>query len=561
MSEAEHATRAPLWFPRPAFLEALAQHPSPHDAGEHVWELSEPWILAIGNLAEDPAALLAEVADWCALLDRHSLVDLECMESGTQVRWSNLPGVHPDPRECLFRLGALTGLLASGPGSEPPLIEHPHCLVRGDEDCLFTVGDLLPRVDPPHVRAFREASLLSASLQGWELMVRSLRRLSARHEPFPDVRELRGVRRFIEEIEDIVLILDPELRVLDANRAATRFLRMLRGELRGLSARDFLSVESFARLDRSLPGLFQKGAVSGLHLECRTRSGYAPIEVSLRVSDNHQTLVCIAHDISAHRRMEQELEARNRQLKEQNEQITDAARLQSEFLANVSHELTTPLTCIHGFAKLLRQDLEVEARGQPPRLGLEKRVEFLQLLEGESQRMSELIGSLLELSKIESGMVALDCSPLCLNGIAQDCARLLKPRFDEFDLRVRMDLDPALPKCLLDPDRMKQVMLNLLDNAAKFSPDGSEILIRTAAGDGHVRLGVRNPAPDLQASDLSRIFARFVQRDGSFSRQHGGVGLGLDLVRAIVELHGGRIWADLPLPGHVEFAMEVPIGH
>ena len=136
---------------------------------------------------------------------------------------------------------------------------------------------------------------------------------------------------------------------------------------------------------------------------------------------------------------------------------------------------------------------------------------------------------------------------------------VLKPRLDELAMRVDCQLEPGLPLAYLDPDRMKQVVLNLLENAIKFSPNGSEIGVRTQTGDGRIQLRVRNPSSELKEGDLNRIFARFVQRDGSFTRRHGGVGLGLDLVRAIVERHEGRVWGEFPVSGQVEFIAEIPL--
>ena len=136
---------------------------------------------------------------------------------------------------------------------------------------------------------------------------------------------------------------------------------------------------------------------------------------------------------------------------------------------------------------------------------------------------------------------------------------MLKPRLDEQAVHVDSDLEPDLPDTLMDPGRMKQVVLNLLENAIKFSPPSSPIQVRTRASEGVVQLAVRNASAELEEEDLTRIFARFVQRDGSFARQHGGVGLGLNLAKAIMELHGGTLWAELPEPGRVEFVAELPI--
>jgi len=521
-----------------------------------VWQLAEPWIGAVANLVDDPAVLLAELPDWAALLDRHSLVQLE-PGPATRARWNNVPQAPADARECLMRLGAVSGLLSYGTAAAPFEVHHAQCRARGDEDCVFVVENLEPSPDPVHAAMLREASLMAGRLGAQEVFVRRLRKFSARHAPFPDVREMRAVRRFMEEVEDIIMIFDRNLWLLDANRAALRFSGMTVNEMRGLSARDLMSADSFEVVQHSLPELFEKGALSGLQIQGRTRRGYVPLEVSARVAHNGESMVCIAHDITRHLHLEQELEVRNQQLLDQNKRISEAGLLKSEFLANVSHELTTPLTCIRGFAKLLRGDSEAELEGSEARLPLEKRAEFLQIVQEEAQRMGELIGGLLELSKIESGVVTLDRVRISLNTIVQESLMVLKPRLDELGLRVISQLAPALPLTYLDPDRMKQVVLNLLDNAIKFSPDGSEIEVRTQTADNVIQLCVRNPASELQGADLARIFGRFVQRDGSFTRKHGGVGLGLDLVRAIVEKHGGRVWGHFPVAGQVEFVAEV----
>jgi PAS domain S-box-containing protein len=557
VSDDERARRA-VWVQRSDWLEALARRENAYTSGERVWRVSEPWLAALAELAQDPSVILAELSSWARLLDRHSSVWLQVSGSDTEICWSNVPGFPPDSAECEFRLGALRALLRSCSGEETVSIAHVECAARGGERCRFEVLDWIACRDVRHERAFREASLLAADLEGHELVARRLQQLVQRPGPLPDVHEIAGVRRFMEELEDIILVLDRDLWVLDANRAALQFSGMTLSELRGQSAQDLLFDASWRAVREVLPRLFEVGALRGIQLDVRTRSGAATLEVSARVSANGDAIVCVARDVTERLRLERELAERNAQLREQNERIADADRLKSEFLANVSHELNTPLTSIRGFAKLLRADATAEGAGGS-RLAPAQRAEFLSLVERESARMTELIQGLLDLSNLEAGGVTLARAPVALSALVEECLQIMKPRLDDSGLEVERFAEPAVPTLSLDPDRMKQVVLNLFENAAKFSPRGARIRVSTRCADGAVELRVANACRELHAQDLGRIFERFVQRDGSYSRKFGGVGLGLNVVRAIVELHGGRVWAELPEPGRVEFIARLPL--
>ncbi|MFQ5697419.1 MAG: ATP-binding protein [Myxococcota bacterium] len=518
-----------------------------------LWEVCEPWLPAVSALAREPAALLAELPEWAALIDQHSTVELERAEGATRILWRNLPGIGADSRECAFRLGALASLL--GPEVE---VGHPSCRGRGDAECAFRVAGLFPRRDPRHARVLREVMLLSGSHQGREAVFRRLGELASASEPFPDIHGIRAVRRFMEELEDAILIFGRNLWVLDANRSAVALFGMSVEELRGCSARDLFSSASLASLKRALPELYRQGSLRGLVLEGRARERLVPLEVAGRVADGGGTLVFLARDIGEHLSLERELERRNLLLEESNEQIAQADRLKSEFLANVSHELTTPLTCIKGFSRLLHADVEREVSADAPRLDHGRRLEFLDIMGREAERVLRLIKGLLELSTLEAGGAALDRARVSVNTVVRECLLLMKPRLDERGLRAECRLDPTMPLALLDPNRIKQVVLNLLENAAKFAPAGETIRILTGSDRGRIRLVVENASSDLEEGDLQRIFDRFVQRDGTFSRQYGGVGLGLNLVRAIVELHGGSVSATLPAPDRVQLAVELP---
>ncbi|HTO07802.1 MAG TPA: ATP-binding protein [Myxococcota bacterium] len=552
----ERAQRS-LWVQRSDWLEALARRENAYTAGERLWRASEQWIAALAELAQDPSVILAELPLWARFLDRHSSVTVLPAGEDTQIFWANVPGFPPDAGECEFRLGALRALLAHCSGDEPVAVAHMECAARGGDHCRYEVLDWIPVRDKRHERALHEVSHLAADLEGREALQRRLSELALRSGPLPDVRTLGAVRRFLEEVEDIILVFDRNLDVLDANRAALRFAGMSLAELQGYSMQDFLSRESWDTVRELLPRLLDAGAMRGVQLDVHTRRGEATLELSARVAASGEAIVCIARDITGRLALERELASRNEQLRAQNERIADADRMKSEFLANVSHELTTPLTSIKGFAKLLRGDVAAELAGGA-RLAAEQRVEFLALVEREAARMTELIRGLLDLSNLEAGGVTLQRKRVALGAVVEECLQILKPRLDDAGLELECALDPDLPHAWLDPDRIKQVVLNLLENSAKFSRRGARIGVTTGVAEGAVELRVSNPARELEPRDLERIFARFVQRDGSYSRKYGGVGLGLNVVRALVELHGGRVWAELREPGRVEFVVRLP---
>jgi PAS domain S-box-containing protein len=522
-----------------------------------VWSVSEPWLLAFAELAQDPSVILAELPVWARLLDRHSSVEVRSRGRDTELVWSNAPGFPPAASECEFRLGALRALLSSCSGEEPVAVSHVECAAHAGDRCRFEVLDWIPCRDVRHERALREASLLATDLEGREALQRRLSDFASRHGPFPDVRELQGVRRFMEEVEDIIFVFDRELQILDANRAALHFAGMSLPELRGQSAQDFLSEPSWRAIHALLPRLFEVGAMRGIQLDARTRAGSATLEVSARVSANAESIVCIARDIdraaaarARARRAERAAAPAERAHRRRGPAEVGVPRQREPRAHDSAH--------LHQGLKLLRGDVAAEVAGGS-RLGAAQRAEFLSLVEGEAARMTELIRGLLELSNIGAGGVSLARRPVALAAVVHECLQILKPRFDEAGLSVDLALDPALPRAPLDPDRIKQVVLNLLENSLKFSPRGSRVRVSTQGDAEGVEVRVRNPCQELEQDDLERIFARFVQRDGSYSRKYGGVGLGLNLVRAIVELHGGRAWAELPFAGTVEFVARLPL--
>ena len=178
---------SPMWLPRAELLERLAALEDPRIAGRDVWQQAEAWVSALKELAQGPEVLLAEVADWTALLDRHSTVEFETRHGKVEITWENVHGHDPDAGECALRHGALESLLAHPSGNAE--VDHTECRARGDAHCVFTVADLTAEVSEPHARALREASVLSGALSGREHLFRRLARV-ADEASVPDLRSL-----------------------------------------------------------------------------------------------------------------------------------------------------------------------------------------------------------------------------------------------------------------------------------------------------------------------------------------------------------------------------------
>lgn len=208
-------------------------------------------------------------------------------------------------------------------------------------------------------------------------------------------------------------------------------------------------------------------------------------------------------------------------------------QMQVDLVANVSHELRTPLTAIKGLVETLRDgavdDTEVRDR-------------FLGTMEGETDRLIRLVKDLLILSRADSQALDLRRDALDLGHLAQAIVARIAPLAAERDITLRVEARPDTPLALADADRLEQVLLNLLDNAIKFSPSGGVVVVETSTGPGHMaQVQVRDQGIGIPAEILPRVGERFYRTDRARSRAEGGSGLGLAIARALVEAHGGHL--------------------
>ena len=228
----------------------------------------------------------------------------------------------------------------------------------------------------------------------------------------------------------------------------------------------------------------------------------------------------------------------------------EASRLKDEFLATVSHELRTPLTAIVGWLHLVRT-------GQMDAPSVER---ALETVERNARSQAQLINDLLDVSRVVTGKLHLDVQPVALAAVVDGAITSVRPAADAKRIGIRAALDPRLPNVQGDRDRLQQVFWNLLSNAVKFTPEGGRIDVTLRAADSSVQVEVRDTGQGISREFLPHVFDRFRQADQSTTRAHGGLGLGLAIVRHLVELHGGTVRAESGGVGRgASFAVTLPL--
>jgi signal transduction histidine kinase/CheY-like chemotaxis protein len=215
------------------------------------------------------------------------------------------------------------------------------------------------------------------------------------------------------------------------------------------------------------------------------------------------------------------------------------SEMKDEFLATLSHELRTPLNAIVGWSQVLRQGARDEADLQ----------RGLDVIERNARSQAQLIDDLLDMSRITSGKMRLDVQPLLPSTFIEAAVETVRPAADAKGIRLEKVLDPAAGPISGDSGRLQQVLWNLLSNAVKFTPRGGKVQILLERVNSHIELSVADTGAGIDAGFLPHLFERFRQADASTTRQSGGLGLGLSIVRHLVELHGGTVRVQSPGAG------------
>jgi signal transduction histidine kinase len=239
-----------------------------------------------------------------------------------------------------------------------------------------------------------------------------------------------------------------------------------------------------------------------------------------------------------------------REIEDKSRQLDVASQHKSEFLANMSHELRTPLNAIIGFSEVLAERMFGDIN--------EKQADYLNDILESGRHLLSLINDILDLSKIEAGRMELEPTEFSLPSAIDNSLTLVRERAHRHGITLGRDVGERLGVVCADERKVKQVLLNLLSNALKFTPEGGRIDVRAAVRDGVAEVSVTDTGIGIAPEDQSKLFDEFRQV-GTASKKVEGTGLGLAISRKFIELHGGRIWVESQVGTGSTFTFTLPL--
>jgi PAS domain S-box-containing protein len=360
-------------------------------------------------------------------------------------------------------------------------------------------------------------------------------------------------RSLFESNVDALMTTDPQGVITDVNQQMISLTGRTRDELLGAPCSDFFT-DSVAA-DAAIRRVLTENRVSNYELTVRSRSGDLTV-VSYNAAIIHdregqlQGVFAAARDVTARKRIERTLE-------EKNIELEHASRMKSEFLATMSHELRTPLNAIIGFSEALKDGLMGHVS--------DTQQEYIADIFSSGQHLLSLINDILDLSKVEAGMMTLDLEAVDIKGLLSNSLSIVKEKAGAQRIRLELEMDEGLGICQLDIRKTKQIIYNLLSNAVKFSVQGGRVKLnarivpRAAVGtmtggwpvhgfplpdnehDTFLEIRVKDQGIGISRENMARLFQAFSQIDSGLARKFEGTGLGLAMVKQLAELLGGAV--------------------
>lgn len=341
-------------------------------------------------------------------------------------------------------------------------------------------------------------------------------------------REKAYIENLVENAGDAIVSTDIEHWILTWNRGAEVIFGYNKAEVMGRNLAVLLPQDRFGELEEMPEHVKRTGVIRNLETQRRRKDG-SVIDVVLAVSpvedSEGQTIgfLHLAKDITEKKRYEQRLK--------------ELDKMKSDFVSNVSHELRTPLTAIKGSVDNMLDGLTGSIN--------EKQLRYLTRVKSNVDRLSRLINDTLDLSKIESGKTELKPAQLALDTLAREIVENLRPLANEKAIRIEVLSPGPSVKAWADRDKVTQVFMNLIGNALKFTPPQGRVTVAVRQnGDQWVQVSVSDTGPGIPLEEAAKIFDKFYQIAHVAKQKTKGTGLGLSISKALIEMHGGKIWLE-----------------
>jgi PAS domain S-box-containing protein len=439
-----------------------------------------------------------------------------------QLAFAAFQGIHPDGRPYESHDWPLARTLAEGIAVPPKEIEFRHpdgvpgILSMSSTPILGAGGTMIAAIaslfDITEQR--RDAERLHESEQRLQLLIDSA-------------------------LDYAIFMMDLHSRIISWNRGAERLLGWSEDEVVGRSGALIFTPED------------RRAGVPEMEFETARREGRAADErvhqrkngerfwasgMLMSVYDDNGTLCRFAkiiRDETERKRAEEDLQRALQEAERVRASAEDANRAKDEFISTISHELRTPLNTIRLWARMLGSE----------RLAEQDRIEGVRMIDRAAEAQQHLIDDLLDVSRMSSGQLRLNLRQLRLSDVVRSAVQSVRPAADARKIQIVLDLSDDVGVVRADPERMQQVLLNLVSNAVKFTPGGGRIDVQMKRSGDDVTIAVKDTGIGIREEFLPHVFERFRQAEIVTTRQHGGLGLGLAIVKQLVELHGGTIVA------------------
>ncbi|MFW6014029.1 MAG: PAS domain S-box protein [Candidatus Nanoarchaeia archaeon] len=318
----------------------------------------------------------------------------------------------------------------------------------------------------------------------------------------------------------------------------------------------YIQTEKDIKSCASIP-LFKKGTVMGvLQLESKRKNNFKFFDKSLKVLTNHlsvsiENLRLYEKVLNFNKELEKKVNEATKELREKNKELRKMDQMKSDFVSNVSHELRTPLTSISGYTKLLNMGKLGEIN--------EQQKNVISIIIKESDRLTKLINEVLDLSKLESGKIGVKFEKVDFKEVIEETVLNLGSMAEDKDIKIKTKIHQKTNTINANRDLLKQVITNLLSNAIKFTPKKGIITIEAKKNNDKIKLIVTDTGRGIKKEHIHKLFDKFYQVDSSMTKEEGGTGLGLVIVKHIVDLHKGKIDVNSKVGKGSTFTVTLPL--